>query len=513
MSGIQADRRRMPLPPGSSAWLLRHELRLLARAWRIDRMAADGARLAWLLGLLMVVVHLLMWTVVWMFPKAPPTSAAGQMVLASLVALFAGFMLMTALSRGVEALFERGDLDLLLASPVDPRAILLARVAGVAFAVLLGTGVLLLPLVNMAVATGARWLWPLYAVIPLAALALAALAMLLSLLLVRLIGARRARTWLQVLSLLAYAAGFLASQVNQQRVAQWAQSMDPLATAPVWATWLGGLATGAAGPFAALVLSAVVLPLVCWATLGRVFLRGSQESLHTAARPAARRQRTTRTRWPAVLWHKEWRCIGRDPLLLMRIGTSVIYLLPLGFVLMRDTGDRPDWLLPIAAGLVAAAVGTLARALTTLTVNADEAPGLLLSAPRDWPQIVRAKRVAAFWPSVALGCCALLACTAMLGPRMLLTATWVPLMAWGVAAAVALHGKPMARELYGKQRHVDIDVLVRLAGVILLGTTGAALAVSAWPWSTVPFAAAFSALLWRQERQLAAASPAAFQSA
>ena len=100
--------------PGSVLWLLRHELRL---GWR----GAGGKRTARGLLVFAVVLSAALHVGAYiLLRKWPPGS--GQLVLGLLIGAVAWFaislMLAQAIFLSVSALFDRGDLDLLLSSPV-----------------------------------------------------------------------------------------------------------------------------------------------------------------------------------------------------------------------------------------------------------------------------------------------------------------------------------------------------------------------------------------------------------
>ena len=126
------------LRPGSAGWLLRHELRL---AWR--KLGFRSSR-PWLIAgaSLWLAYHLAPYgvlsvgnsvaTVATLGASASEHAGAiGVMVGAALWAMFT-LMVSHAITYSVDALFERGDLDLLLASPLEPRHVFLARGLGVA---------------------------------------------------------------------------------------------------------------------------------------------------------------------------------------------------------------------------------------------------------------------------------------------------------------------------------------------------------------------------------------------
>ncbi len=98
---------------------------------------------------------------------------------------------------------------------------------------------------------------------------------------------------------------------------------------------------------------------------------------------------------------KEVRLLVRDPLLLSQIGLQVVYLLPLGFVLLR-----PDSGIALTGAVFVPALTLLSSALSGsliwITVSAEDAPDLISSAPVPMRMVDQAKLSAAIAPVLAL---------------------------------------------------------------------------------------------------------------
>ncbi len=117
---------------------------------------------------------------------------------------------------------------------------------------------------------------------------------------------------------------------------------------------------------------------------------------------------------------KEWRLIWRDPELLSRTLLQVVYLLPLLFSVTRGGGLRA------AGGTgVVLLTASLTAALAHLTLNAEDAPDLLVSAPRSPAALRRDKWLAAVIPTVLIG---LVALTVLALRGALGTAHWLSLI-------------------------------------------------------------------------------------
>src|SRR4051794_27194028 len=112
--------------PGSTLWLLRHEVRLFWRGLAQKRGGGRWRRL-WLTIavplILMASAGVPLGFVLRKIDEAPITPAAGLIAAAVLLSLFT-LMLSQTLGAAVTALYERADLDLLFSSPLEPRRVL-----------------------------------------------------------------------------------------------------------------------------------------------------------------------------------------------------------------------------------------------------------------------------------------------------------------------------------------------------------------------------------------------------
>ena len=123
-------------------------------------------------------------------------------------------MLSHAITRSVGVLFDRGDLDLLLASPLPPRHVFIVRGLGVAFGSVAVYALLLTPFAHVGLLYGRPALLAIYPALAALGLLAAALGMALTLALVRILGARRARVVAQRLGAFVGAAFFLLTQAG-----------------------------------------------------------------------------------------------------------------------------------------------------------------------------------------------------------------------------------------------------------------------------------------------------------
>jgi ABC-2 type transport system permease protein len=400
-------------PPGSSRWLLRHELRM---AWYGAAVNGGGRRrMSW--------ASISVWVVAWLllhvgaFFVLRKIGSVGMadpwMAIPATLALvaIATFMLSTSLRTSVLALFERGDLDLLLSSPLSSRSIFTVRLLGVAMS---GAALYLFlfgPFVHVGLALGHFRLAGIYVAIATTATLMACFGMLLTLALVRVLGARRTRVLAQVLSAVAGALLFLLSQSfsmfsQSAGASSAAHSLQRLAESP-WlapgsALWLPGRAVlGDPLP----MLGMAMLGLAAFAlTVGRThrfFVHGLQQaagSARAAPRPSgAVAFRFRRSLFDTVVV-KEWRLIARDPHLISQVLLQLVYLAPLLFlILRRNEAPGPA----IGAGL-ALLCSSLTGSLAWIIVSAEDAPDLLQSSPAAGRMIGLAKLAASVMPPLLL---------------------------------------------------------------------------------------------------------------
>ncbi len=377
----------MMLRPGSVGWLLRHELRL---TWRRSRLAARWKSAGLLALLLATIAHLIgLGAAVWLLDHAP--RLADRLAYANVALLvLGGLILSQALDVAVSALFERRDLDWLLASPVPLRRVLGTRMLGIAAGVAVPWLLMLGPVANvLAVMDGPGWLAAYPALCALSLLAAGAGAGV-AVGLVSALGLRRARRTVNVMSLVFGALMFLVSQSGTMltpalRLAVWDALTPPCCGVPGGAGWWPSRAVlGAPVPLAALVLLGISAAVFAAVALDRRFATGA------ALDPPSRRPGALRGAGQVVrpgrfhaspfraLLRKEMRLLRRTPTLLSRAAFQLVYAVPVALTLLRD--GQPAAALGLGSISVFLA-GESARLLGSAAVHGDEAAELAGTAP------------------------------------------------------------------------------------------------------------------------------------
>jgi ABC-2 type transport system permease protein len=427
----------MKLRPGSAFWLLRHELRMFY--FRLGGSKAKGAarrgpglRSGLMMGGAALAIHLLAWKLLsFTSGDASATPAPMLIMITATIILVFSLMLSQAFKASIEVLFERGDLDLLLSSPLSSRSIFVVRLG----AVVVGSAslylFLLAPFAHVGLALGQpRWL-AIYPVVLGAAAVAASAAMLMTLALVRLLGVRRTRVVAQVLGAVLGAFFFLLSQFYanggglQHLLDRWLDGRVQHDGGVDQASllWLPARAVlGAPLPMLALAALGAGAFLFTVHTTHGFFVRGAQLAVsqtHGAVRKRARAPQRFGMSLTRTILLKEWRTIMRDPQLISQVLLQLLYLLPMCFIFaFRQGGNVPG----MGASMVFMAT-SLTTALAWLVMAAEDAPDLLRASPAAQATVGRAKLAAAVMPSILL----------LIGP-----VAWVALRAPAAAAFLLL---------------------------------------------------------------------------
>lgn len=393
----------MNLRAGSIGWLLRHEGRLYWRGFG-HKLSGNIAMI-----LLLVLLHLVAIPVALALRHAP---AFQQRTMAVILTLGGSFVLLLMISRSlitaVQALYARGDMDLMVSSPLEPRTIIIVRAIFIAAAVTGEFGALIWPFANVFMLFGLFGWLRAYILLPALGLLATSVSLVLALLLFHLFGARRTRVIAQVLSALI-AVGFTVvlqlpnflarSRTGSRALGAGMQTFAPsLGSAALTPALI--LMSGASPTLAVAAGCAAVFALTA-SQLAPSFIRASIASAGLSSGKRVRKRSSGLSfhgNTHLVLILKELRLIARDPWLLTQLLQQTVYLLPLGAVLWRQSTTG----LPILWAVVIMIAGSTASGLAWITVEAEDVPELIAAAPISERAIVRAKLEAAVLPLVPL---------------------------------------------------------------------------------------------------------------
>ena len=468
------------LPPGSFGWLLAHELRVALRARR-------GKPVTRWIGyaLIAVLVGVGLLTAEALADVPIAASATALLVVLTATILMFSFMTTQAVLGSQRTLYEANDLDLLFSAPVRPRSVLMAKLCGIAGAIVLTFAMLILPFVVPVAAVGHPGLFGVIPLLAAVALVAACLGLAITLVLARIAGPRAARTVGQIAAALLGGAVFLASQIlndgGRHRQSSAVTLFERLRASGFGDSAVARLPGRAAfgDPVAILVLlgGAVALFLVTAAVFRRLFERGVADAgKHVGRRPASTRAiaRHFRPGLFGAVFDKEFVLLLRDPALAFQIVLRLVYLAPLMLIGMRSGGDLP--LGPSLAFVSVAVAGQLVGSFAWLAVSAEDAPDLIAVAPVAKAEVDRVKLGAALAMAapIALLLPIAIALQSPLGALVTLAMT-----AGGGAAAGLIElklGKPAERKSFNRRRPGSFvtRVLTLIVTIVLGGVAAVA---------------------------------------
>ncbi len=401
--------------PGGVLFLLRHEMLLTWRAFRASGKGRHVRRIFFYSIMAAVLGFGGYWAARFLSDIQPQPDVMTLGVVGGVFAILFSLMLSQALMLITESLYQRGDLDLLLASPVPLWRVVIVRMSAIAinvglfYLILVAAVCVWLPFFD-------GWAWLSFAPsILLLTLFATAVALVLASAMFALIGPKNTRIFAQILGSIIGASFFIASQVprfteDENR----AEAMRDIfnAVIPVVGDPASPISLPARAAFGLnadlaiwALVSLVAFLLAVWWYASRfandaaaITGLGSRKRRNTSA------ARAMRSGSAATLIFKEWRLLRRDPLLLSQILLPLLYFAPLFAVFGSRVGEEGFNRIS-AAGFASAfvlLVTSFAASLAWLTVSAEDAPDLIASAPVSRDQVDNAKAAAAAVPSVLL---------------------------------------------------------------------------------------------------------------
>ena len=201
--------------PGSFLWLVAYHLML---TWRRFGGAFRHLNLAWTMALIIaaqMIFHLIALPAANWFGRleADPDPAGYHLALAAGGLLILSWVTAQALTSSTRALNANGELDLLLASPANPRDIVASRAVAIAVEATGSVAVLAAPVINMNVLSG-RYHWlAAYPILLGAGLLGTSIGLAVAVALFAIMGPRRARLTSQVAAALIGGGFVLVVQI------------------------------------------------------------------------------------------------------------------------------------------------------------------------------------------------------------------------------------------------------------------------------------------------------------
>lgn len=482
--------------PASIAWLAGHEMRLAWREWCSMITAGNRRRLSRALLVLALVgaaLHLPAYAIVARFGEDGLDPSIDELISVSIViVLYSSLFLSQAMEMVTRSLYSRGDLDLVLSSPVAPRRLFSVRIASNAVLLSIMALVLTAPFIDvLALAGGSRWLVGFGVAIAFGVTA-AGLAVAITIGLFKLLGPRRTRIVAQVVAAVVGAAFAIGLQViaivnygDFMRagfmVSEGVIARFPDATSPMW--WPARAVFGDPGALlpvmamAFLVLAlviAVVAPRLGEHSIAATDLAVPRGERHRRSRRFA----THSPRW--ALRRKEWALLRRDPWLVSQTVTQLLYLLPPALLLSHRFGNATGSLVIVVMVLVTVG-GQLAGALAWLAISGEDAPDLVSTGPLPAGAIMRAK-VEAVAGALALVLGPLVIGFALFSPRHAFFAAVGIVCAAASTTQIQLWFRAQARRSHFRRRHTSSRIATLAEAMASFSWAAAAGLAAASSW-------------------------------
>jgi ABC-2 type transport system permease protein len=401
-------------------------------------------------------------------------------------------MLSQALESVTRGFYARGDLDLILASPVSAWRLFAVRIMAMAGAVAVQALVFASPFVNVLVwRGGAHWLGA-YAVTLALAMDAVAVSVVFTIALFRAIGPRRTRFVAQILAAVIGAAFVIAVQfaailsfgtISRTAMLQSAvlARLAPEPGSILW--WPARAVLGEPVALAALLGLSMITLAAAIAVFAPRFGSFALAAGAVAQDTTPRHRRPARFRNSAplqALRRKEWTLLLRDPWLMSQTLMQLLYLLPPAFLLWRsyyDGGGASALLVPV---LIMAA-GQLGGGLAWLAVSGEDAPELIASAPVSRARVLRAK-VEAVLGGIAVIFAPFVVALALYAPFAALVAALGVTIAAGSATAIQFWFRTQARRSLFRRRQISSRLATFSEALSSTGWagTGALAAMGTW---------------------------------
>jgi ABC-2 type transport system permease protein len=402
-------------PPSSALWLMFHHIRTRLRGKVATNRIQSGVRNLVLLGLLVFAVLQIGKSVAdalvaldGNYEYSPYLRKAGIMMSAFVISLL-GSSLISAYS----IFTDRDDLDLLLASPLPPQRILMARLLQSAYSAFFTAFIMGSIALGYAIVTVDLRFILIYPVLFSFMILDLAISFVIARALLIWFGLRRGRTIAMVSGFVILICGVLAFQVNSMvgtefgddKLAHWF-GPNFLNHLTAFVTPIGRLAFGQPLETLGLFTGA----LATFFAMGAFFWDRFASDAAMLAGQAQHVQRTTKR--TKVIFRrgifvttilKEWRSMLRDPFVIVQVATPLVSLVPMAVVLWSMNGPGSSiggsLMVPIIGALLVMFGGQITGTLAWTAASIEEAGDLLLSSPSDGGQLFWSKALATAIPS------------------------------------------------------------------------------------------------------------------
>jgi ABC-2 type transport system permease protein len=476
-------------------WLLRHELRLSWRDWQAMVTAGNRRRFGTAIMILILVgaaLHLPAYALVAHYgAEAANPGKAILITISVMLLLYSSLLLSQAMESVTRTLYSRGDLDLMLSSPVSPSRLFSVRIATNGLLIAVMALVLSAPLIDvLALVGGPRWLAG-YAVSLSVGFAAAALAVAITMGLFRVLGPRRTRLVAQVLAAIIGASFAIGVQVIAilyygsfaQRIFVASDSMVAHSPPEDSLLWLPARAV-LGDPWSLTVVVVVAIGILALVIV-TFAPRMGEHSIAATDLPAGVGRHRSRRQFPAgspaaAMRRKEWRLLRRDPWLVSQTLTQLLYLLPPALLLARNFGQTTGILVVVVMVLVTVG-GQLAGALAWLAISGEDAPELVRTAPVTAVSVTRAK-VEAVMGAVLVMLGPLVVGLAFLSPFHAVAAAFGLALAAASTIRIQLWFRAQAKRSNFRRRHTSSRIATFGEALVSFSWAGAAGLAATGTW-------------------------------
>ena len=434
-------------------WLIKHELRI---SWR--NLDISG-KIFWIgVALFCVYFGFGFFNAYWLInTEIAPSIYYSIVIFLSAVGLFT-FNISSSMTASQRIVYESGDLELLLSSPIPPRRVILSKLCSIVISTLVLNAAIIFPLLIPIAFLGHPALFGSIGLICAISIISACIGLGLAILIMRISGPHAARKLIQIFAAIMGAALFittqLAAHMGSGTETGTAKIYDWCVAHGIGTEGISSLAgkTAFGDPMAFSITfggSLVVLGFTAW-SLQTQFLRGYQSA---GEKPSSRKKsfksldRHFSNNLTFVMVRKEALLLLRDPALIFHILMRVIYMVPVVYLLVKltDTGLITSTKLPGAAFLSVFLSGQLIGEIASLTIHGEDAPDLLFTSPNFSKMITRWKLIAAM--TIGLPIILLIPLLlAFISVPIAITTLLLTLLAGCIAAAIELKlSKPIPR--------------------------------------------------------------------
>lgn len=400
--------RKLLFKPGSSLWLAHHNVSMAFR--RVQR-GHDGLSVWGIIGLvalaLITIVPLGIGSYLGIKSFGVGADKYISYVASAMMLLFLITGISTSLMAMVENYTDRGDLDLLLTSPMRIENIVSARLYAsvwrdfslyflISFALLFLPGILI----------NTKYFWFLPAIMGFSLL-LSSTAFLIGQSILQFFGPRKGRKITRILGG-AISLGWIVFLIFQKpiiaKMASKNSAFNELEIEKL--TWFGRAFSGDWVPSLTLLFIGLALFIIVRATSAHSFakiaaqLMGSPEDGHNSAKSA--KSFKFKTKMPQSLIFKEWRVMRRDPMTYIQAFAPLIGLLPAMMQGFQTPDGRFVFSPSVYPAISTVAAGQIVLAIAWVAVSLEDANDLLSVSPQSPRNLILAKAFSVMVPGLLI---------------------------------------------------------------------------------------------------------------